>query len=280
MKNFLYSGIFLMLLSIAQDGYAQNASSVPVLIYHEIVTDDRDLGEVVIHADLFKRQMDYLAQEGYTTLSMDELISFMKGRKNIPQKSVVLNFDDGWKNVLNAVPILDQYHFKASFWVIAGDWFGPDYLDWTQIQELDQHPNFEVQSHTVTHPWKKDSNLLTWLKGQPQGKGIKDVEYEIYESKKILEKKLNRQIKYLAWPCGWYNKMLIRMAKKAGYQALLTTWQEPNHKGDDIFQVKRLFIDGSCGMEEFKRMLAEGKPYNCNPKNISIHAPVSESSRD
>ena len=170
MRNFFYSGIFLIFFGIVQAAHAQNTSSVPVLIYHEIVTGDREPGEVVIHADLFKRQMDYLAQEGYTTLSMDELISFMKGKKDIPQKSVVLNFDDGWKNVLNAVPILDQYHFKASFWVIAGDWFGPDYLDWTQIQELDQHPNFEVQSHTVTHPWKKDSNLLTWLKGQPQGK--------------------------------------------------------------------------------------------------------------
>ncbi len=275
MKSISYLIIFLLSVLNVSPAYTEMTTSIPVLVYHEIVTtDDREPNEVVIKLDKFKEQMDFLAEQGYSTLSMDELVEFMKGKKSVPEKSIVLTFDDGWKNVLNAVPVLEQYNFKASFWIIAGDWFGPDYMDWAQVKELDRHPNFEVESHTVTHPWNKDSNLLTWLDGKPLGKGIKDVKYEIYESKKILEGQLNRPVKYLAWPCGWYNERLIKIAKKAGYQALLTTWQEPSRRGDDIYQVKRLYVDGSCSMEIFKRILAEGKPYNCNEKNISITAPV------
>lgn len=273
----IFFGIFIFLFSFSSPAISSNADSVLVLIYHEIIADNsKELGETVVSLNEFKKHMRYLAQKGYVSLSMDEFVSYLKGERQVPRKAIVLTFDDGWKNTLQAVPILKKYNFKASFWILGADWFGPDYMSWSQIRDLARDPNFEIGSHTMTHPWKKDSNLLTWLEGKPEGKGIKDVRYEIFESKRILEEKIGKEIKYLAWPCGWYNKELIAIAQEAGYQALLTAWQKPNHPGEDIFQIKRLFVDGSCDFEAFKSMLKEGRSYNCNAHNISIDAMLNE----
>ncbi len=246
------------------DSHSNPARSVLVLIYHEIVTENRDPGLTVISLEKFKQQMQYLSDQGYTTLSMRELILFMKGNLIVPDKSIVLNFDDGWRNVLRAVPYLKKYGFKASFWVITGDGFGDSYLEWPDVEALDKDPDFEVESHTVTHPWDPQSNLLTWLEGRPSDKGMADVRREIFESKATLEKYLQRKVRYLAWPCGWYNEILVAIAKEAGYEALLTTKEEPNRPGDDIFHIKRIFVNGRCDQADFERMLGEGKTMICS----------------
>lgn len=256
----------IFLIFVSKLGRTDNVQFVPVLMYHEIVTDGKAPGETVISLERFEEQMRYLAENGYTTLSMDELIEFMKGKKEVPLKSVVLNFDDGWEEQLKAIPALKKHHFKASFWVITGEGFDDLYLDWPYIIAIDLDPNFEVGSHTVTHPWDPQSSLLTWLEGKPEGKSHADVWKELRTSKKILEKKLRRKVTKLAWPCGWYNDQLVNMAKETGYDALLTTIQKGNVKGDDVFRIKRFFVDGRCNLEDFRLILEKGESAHCQEK--------------
>jgi len=147
-----------------------------------------------------------------------------------------LTFDDGWKSIKEAIPILLKFNFKASFWIITSEGIGNDYLNWKDIIEIDRVSNFQVESHTFTHPWDRKNNLVTWVDRKTPGKGIVDAEYELSESKRMLEKKLNRKIHYLAWPCGWYNDILKMLAKKVGYKAALTVNDGANVQGRDIFE--------------------------------------------
>src|SRR5262245_27066744 len=175
----MYIGLVAgLILGLSAPGWA--APGVPVLIYHEIVTDDRPPGETVIHLDRFRQQMAWLKSHGYRTLTLPELAAVLAGAYPAPERAVVLTFDDGWKSVLHAVPVLEDYGFAASFWIIAGErGIGEPYLEWADIVQLDRHPLFEVASHTLSHPWDPANSLVTWVDGRTPGKGVADARWEL-----------------------------------------------------------------------------------------------------
>ena len=239
-------------------------AGIPVLIYHEIVTDGRPPGETVIALERFEAQMRWLAEHGYRTLSMAELVAIVAGRSPMPPRAVVLTFDDGWKNVLNAVPVLERHRMKASFWIIAGKGIGDDYMTWSDVEALGRHAGFEVGSHTMTHPWDPADNLVTWTEGKVPGRDADSARAELVDSKRELEGHLHRQVNFLAWPCGWYNDALVRQAVEAGYRALLTAEAGLNAPHGDVLRIKRTFIDGSCGLAEFARTVVDGRYRVCD----------------
>ncbi len=255
----------------------QSTKGIPVLIYHKITSDlSQELSQTVISLSKFQEQMKYLYDEGYTTLSMDELVDFMCGKITF-EKAVVLTFDDGWLSVKDILPMLNQYHFKATFFVITGKGIGGEHLDWDDIIEISQNPNFQIGAHTMTHPSDGSNNLITWLRGTTPGKNINDVLFEIEKSKKILEERLHQEIKYLAWPAGWYNEELIQIAQKVGYKALLTVDHGLNIRRGNIFKIKRAFINGDCDMYVFKETLKNGKSYLCSSENNENTYPLKTS---
>ena len=243
---------------------AARGAGIPVLIYHEIATDGRPPGETVIALDRFEEQMRWLADHGYRTLSMAELVAIVAGARPMPARAVVLTFDDGWKNVLNAVPVLERYRMKASFWIIADKGIGDDYMVWSDIEALARHPGFQVESHTMTHPWDPANNLVTWVDGKVPGRDADSARVELVDSKRELAQHVRRPVDYLAWPCGWYNDALIRLAVDAGYVALLTAEAGLNAPGGDVLRIKRTFIDGSCGLDEYARTDVDGRYRVCD----------------
>ena len=236
---------------------------VPVLIYHQIVTDGTKPGETVISLDRFREQMDYLAANGYTAISVGELVDYMRGKSRVPAKSVVITFDDGWKSVLNAVPVLERHGFKASFWIITRKGIGWSNMEWSDVRALDAHPLFEVGSHTASHPWDPADNLVTWVDGKVPGRGVRDAIAELQGSRADLAEQLGRPVDVLAWPCGWHNAELDRIARNAGYRAALTIEEGLNRRGDDPMRIRRAFIDGACGMPEFEAALRTGAYQVC-----------------
>jgi len=258
------------LLAVASSGAAAAPrapdAGIPVLIYHQITTDGQPPGETVIALDRFEAQMRWLAENGYRTLSMAELVAIVAGRRPMPARAVVLTFDDGWKNVLNAVPVLERYRMKASFWIIAEKGIGDDYMVWSDIEALARHPGFQVESHTMTHPWDPADNLVTWVEGKVPGKDAERARAELVDSKREIERHLHRPVHYLAWPCGWYNDALIRLAVDAGYVALLTAEAGLNAPRGDTLRIKRTFIDGNCGLDDFARTVVAGRYRVCDPQ--------------
>lgn len=243
-----------------------NQNGIPVLIYHEIVIHSaKEPGETVITLEKFEEQMKYLFSQGYNPITMKDLLLYIEQGKVLPDKSIVLNFDDGWKNVLNAVPVLNRYSFPASFWIIAGSKGigNGEYLEWSDIQELAKNPRFEIGSHTYSHPWNPKDNLVTWVDNRVPGKSEKDALFELKESKKILESKLGISIDYLAWPCGWYNDKLIQLAQQSGYKLILTTEDGANLPGENPFKIKRVFIDGECSLTSFIEQLKNPRSIVC-----------------
>ncbi len=261
----------LALFLLIPDSSRCEEKAVSVLIYHQVLPDPAEPGETMISIEKFKEQMRYLSDHGYTTITVAALVAFMKGGE-VPEKAIVLTFDDGWKSVKDVISILKDYGFKASFWLIPRSGVGYPYLDWSEIVNIDKDPDFEIGAHSMNHPWEGES-LATWVEGKTPGKTLEDAAYEVRESKKILEERLQRRVPYFAWPKGQYNEKLISVAKDAGYEALLTVEDGANRHGDDPFRIKRIYIDGSCDLETFTQTLRDHRYHVCRTKTKLTSTP-------
>lgn len=265
--------VILVLVSLTlflSDVHANDApiSGLPILVYHQIRTPARNEPwneSITIDLAVFKQQMRYLHDQGYTTLDMQDVTDYLAG-KSFPDKIVALQFDDGWKSQQDAVPILNRYGFKATFWIIAGaphDAYSP-HMSWDEIRGLAHNAHFDFYSHTMTHPWKQGQTLVDWITHPAAGADEKRALWEITESKRVLEAELTRSVPYLAWPKGFYNARLIQLAKKAGYTALVTIDEGLNYPGDNPFRLRRIMINGHCDPEVFPQILREGNYRTCH----------------
>jgi peptidoglycan/xylan/chitin deacetylase (PgdA/CDA1 family) len=254
---------------------AAPSAGIPMLMYHEIVTGGASEGDTVIALARFVRQMQYLADAGYQPISLTELVHHLRGEAvPMPRRPVVLTFDDGWLSALNAVPVLEQHGFKASFWIIAGKGIGEPYMDWDDVRRLAAQPLFEIGSHSLTHPWDPANNLVGWVQGRVAGRGLADAREELTGSRAELALQLGQPVRYLAWPCGWYDETLIAMARAAGYDALLTAEHGLNQRGDDPLRIRRTFVHGACDLATFAHTVATGEHNVCGADGLPIANPA------
>jgi peptidoglycan/xylan/chitin deacetylase (PgdA/CDA1 family) len=116
-------------------------------------------------------------------------------------------------------------------------------LNWEQIREMVKQ-GILIGSHSISHP-KLDLISDERLKEEIEG------------SKEKIEKEIGIKVKYFAYPKGRFNQKTISFLKKAGYEAALSTKRGLIKKGDNIFAIKRNYIDRSLSWLEFKAILTQ-----------------------
>ncbi len=190
---------------------ASTPSAIPILIYHKTPSN-------------FVQQLDNLIAKGYTTISMSQLADYFDGIDTLPNKPVIITFDDGFNDQFHALDQLQLRNMKATFYMIIGGPkslgcigitrsnfnCGDDYMNWAQLKQLSQSNSIEIAAHTLNHP------NLTSLTPEEQMT-------EISESKRILETELGKPITSLAYPYGRFNDTTVELAKKAGFRTAVTT---------------------------------------------------------
>ena len=238
---------------------------LPILVYHQIrnSADGPPDSLEAISLTRFEAQMRYLHEQGYVTLDAAEVVNFVRGGKAPADKIVAIHFDDGWKSAQLALPVLDRYALKATFWIIAGKGIGWPHMDWEEVQAIGRNPRYDIQSHTMTHPWKKGDTLLDWIDGRAPGKGREQVRWELAESRRVLAVKLGHPVPYLAWPSGHYNETLVQLAKESGYTALFTIDDGVNRPGADPLRIRRTMVHGGCDNQVFVKVLRDGVYREC-----------------
>ncbi|SFI09357.1 polysaccharide deacetylase family protein [Selenomonas caprae] len=215
------------------------ADSVPVLNYHQI--NDRDENALTVHTDQFETQMKYLADNGYHTITPDEMISAWDEGRPLPDKPVIITFDDGYAdNYRNAFPILEKYNLRGTIFLIS-DYVStyPNYLTWSQAAEMQESGLINFESHTLSHA-QLDSTSPEETWNQLDG------------SKKALEWKLGKTINFLAYPCGSYDEELQQRVKDAGYKGAFTVNYGLAGQGDNRYVLNRVPIFG-CTNHTFLR---------------------------
>ncbi len=213
-------------------GVFSTPSGIPVLNYHQI--NDRDENALTIAPEQFAAQMDWLKEKGYHTLTQAEFLDAMENGKSLPEKSILITFDDGYlDNYKHAYGILKERDMKATIFIIS-DFVGlyPNYLKWNQILEM-QENGIEFGSHTLNH------TPLT------QCASMGEVNNQLTQSKAALEWRLGREMKLLAYPCGFQTQEIQDATKAAGYHAAFTVSLGYDHVGDNMYELHRVPIFGA-----------------------------------
>lgn len=182
-------------------------------------------------AGQFERQLALLAERGYQSLDLDALLEVAEGRAPLPERAVVLTFDDGDRSVYTiAWPLLRKYGFKGVLFIVDSwvDGVGTppelDVMSWAEIRELAGSGDFEVQSHShALHykTWHEDAyyavaEVLDWLEAP---EALARVDADLRESRRVLGERLGVEPRYLAWPYGSATANTDSIARAAGFAA-------------------------------------------------------------
>jgi len=213
---------------------------VPILAYHQV----SEIDEVYsVTATQFEEQMNYLNKNGYTAIDLEQLFNFYAGRGSLPDKPVVITFDDGYEdNFLTALPIMEKYQMRSSVFIVGSLVGTPDYLSWQQIEDM-KNRHTEIGSHTMTH------NSLSDMSDVQQRS-------EVVDSKAMLEQHLGTEIKFFAYPYGQFTPMTQQILEEAGYLGACSGLGGLNDKGVDRYALKRVNIPHpKYGLWEFRLRL-------------------------
>jgi hypothetical protein len=245
-------------------------SGFNVLMYHEIVKKEdfdytkyegikvqqgyKDILPPVLFAYLeeFEKQMKYLYDEGYVTLTLSDVMDFYYNNKALPEKSVLLTFDDMYKSILlYAYPILKKYGFHAVGFVVK-DWlFEEEQVNsLTQSvclskEELEQMKDvFEYSNHTTTlHTRKDGQGALQIIDKATFLDDIKECE-EFITTKHVF-----------AYPFGIYADENIEWLKEAGFLLAFTSLAGTNTKTTNSYELYRHGVLLNYDFEKFKAIV-------------------------
>ena len=223
--------------------------TIPILVYHNF-SKTRSEKETLTE-DNFNAQMKYLKQNSYHVISLDRFMGFLDYKEQLPEKSIVITFDDAWRSAYDiALPILNKYGFTATFFIYTDFIGGGKALSWKHIKELSEK-GFDIQCQTKTH-----RNLSIPKKNESFKAYFNSIEREITYPKKLLKKMLKKDCRYLAYPYGETNNLVIAILKKHGYLGAFTLGREPNPFFVDRYRINRVVIYGNYGLDEFKKYVS------------------------
>jgi len=223
---FMLAGLVLLVVAVALGWLVSPGSGAPVLTYH-VIGDGPEWFNV--SAADFERQMVFLRDSGYTTVSLMELADGLSGRTKLPSRPIVITFDDGYENNYSAAfPILERQNMRATFFVITGKMGQPGYMSWEQIRNMGA-VGMEFGSHTVNHFTLKDINL-------------KELERELLTSRMMLENNLQSAAPIFANPFGETSPAVVDLLGRTGYRAACSSVVGMNHAGENLFMIRRMSV--------------------------------------
>lgn len=240
LKNLIYFG-----LNRLKPLWPANGRWVTILMYHSI---GENAAFFTVRPENFRWQMNYLKENGYQTVFLAKLASWLSSKSPLSAKTVVLTFDDGYQDIYNnAFPVLREHGLKATTF-LATDFIGGvmnnrnnaplEMLSWQQIEEMHQSGLVDFQPHSSGH-YDLDRVALD------------EAERQILRSRELIESKLNKSCKFFAYPRGKYNPKLMGVIKRNGFEAALTVKEGIVMANQDLFELRRNSIDSSTAKEQF-----------------------------
>jgi len=255
--------LWLPLAAAAKDGLTATATPAAydngftVLCYHRFVerpeTVRKPLSEYRLPMEAFRWQMQYLKDQGIKPISMDQLKAYWFEGKPLPDKAVLLTFDDGFRSIYEkAYPVVKEFGYPGVLFLYT-DFIRSqsDSLRYSEIEEM-QKNGFDLESHTKSH-------LNLGLEGEKRtpGQFSQLVNVELNEPIEFIQDRFGVHPWILAYSYGVYNPEVLRQAEKAKYQLAFTVNPGPNDKTVPPLQLRRNLILYPTSPQAFKNIFED-----------------------
>lgn len=202
--------------------------SIPILMYHSICADYPD-NSLMVAPELFNEQMAWLNNNGFTTMSLEEVYEAFETGK-VPVRPVAITFDDGYAdNYTEAYPILKKYGMKATFFIITNNTDKDGYyMNTDMLKEMKEY-GMEIENHTAYH-------------FELGGASLEDQRMTIEDGQTFLKENIGVESKFLCYPAGKYDDTTVSLDAQLGIKAAVTTEYGFSSINDGLYTLKKVRI--------------------------------------
>lgn len=213
--------------------------TVPTLMYHAVSDDCWGVRELFVSPSSLEAQLQYLQENGYTTVFFEEL-----SRADEIEKPVLLTFDDGYDdNYTHLFPLLQKYGAKANIFLVTGGLGGEHYLTEDQVRQMQESGLVSFQSHTVSHPYLDECTK-------------EQLHWELSESKAALARLTGKEPFVLCYPFGRYDSAALEVIREYYSFGLLMQDGRSYTTDDDPYLVQRAYVRRNTTLAQFARMIS------------------------
>jgi peptidoglycan/xylan/chitin deacetylase (PgdA/CDA1 family) len=188
--------------------------------------------------------MAYLRDNGYTAIDFYDLSLAIANRISLPPKPVIITLDDGYRdNYENAFPILQEFGFKATFFIVTEvvDRGNERYMTWEMIEEMARTGmRMEVHSRTHIDLRERTREELVWQMLGPQ---------------ETLAAHIGYTPRYFSYPSGRYDEATVAMVQELGFWGAVTTASGITHEFNDRYVWTRERIPHGLPLNKFAERL-------------------------
>lgn len=264
-----------------QEGYDPVISSengeqtvLPIIMYHSLLKDKKYQGKYVISPEKFESDLVYLKQNGYTTVTVEDLINHFEKGTPLPKKPVMLTFDDGYyNNYLYAYPLLKKYDAKAVISIIgyytekfseSGDESANySHITWDEITEMTSSGHVEIQNHSYNlHSIKNGRKGAKKTVGETKEQYKARLTEDLSKVQTLLTENCNITPTAFTYPFGAISADSVETVREMGFKASFTCLQKINiiTSEEDLFLLNR-YLRSEESSEKFFKSLGLEKYY-------------------
>ena len=238
---------------------------VPVIMYHSLLKDEARHGKYVVSPAEFENDLQYLSAHGYTTILTEDLVAYTKGDE-LPQKPVIITFDDGYySNYLYAFPLAQKYQMKFIIspigrYVDAYSETGEtnayySHATWDHLKEMQQSGLVEVQNHSYDLHEKRAGAL-----GAAKRPGESDAGYrerlrtDLIKAQKAFSDNLGLEPSAFVYPFGAMSSKTEEIVRELGFSATFTCREKISRITRDtesLYEIGRFLRPSGISSSEF-----------------------------
>lgn len=240
-----------------------NEVEIPIVMYHHIEPDESLLNDFIVTQNKLEEDLKKIRSLGYNTISYEELHDFVNNGTHLPEKPIIITFDDGYEsNYKYLYPLLKKYNMKATI-AIIGNMVGKDMYDnkstykhfsYDEAKEMYNSGLVEIQTHTY-NLHNINERIGVRMKEGEEEETYKKLFYEDIETaKRELEENVGNKSFVFTYPYGAYDELTEAILKELGFEITVTTDSGTNiiKRGDQesLLKLKRYNITNSTDIAE------------------------------
>ncbi|MGN0469006.1 MAG: polysaccharide deacetylase family protein [Acutalibacteraceae bacterium] len=242
--------------------------SLPIVMYHHVTQNSRRAGKYVVLQNELESDFDYIKKCGYTCVTVSDLIEYVNGKKELPEKIVMITFDDGFESTYElARPLLKERNMKAVVSPVGtitqtytdnGDKnVNYAYMTWSELSELDKSDEFEVQNHSYDMHYSESGKRkgLSRMSGESEDAYHDALTNDLGKMQKLLKENSGINATAAVYPFGVYSSSTLEIVKELGFQCSMTCEERINSISssdpDSLFELGRFNRPSSVGTKQF-----------------------------
>ena len=242
---------------------------VPIIMYHSILRDKSRVNKYVVSVESLENDMKFLFENDYKTVFISDLVSYVYEGTALPEKPVVLSFDDGhYNNLVYLCPLLEKYDMVACISTVGAytekstreDDGNPNYsyCTWEEIKKLSLSGRVEIVNHSFDmHSTNKGRMGAKQKSGESRETYTKILTNDTMRNQELLRSKSGTTPICYAYPFGYYSKLSEEILRSLGFKATLSCYERVNRisGADSLYGMGRYNRDGRYSTEAFMRRL-------------------------